>query len=186
MRSILLALMLVVAADFNAPASVLYTFSEPSSPPGDYPTPAINLSFTVPSLLTSSTVIPGSSVNSPVIPYMGLDLSILSVNIDPGIDTLVPWIRIAMGRNGQLLFGEGACFVPDTYACTPSPAAKVFDHFGTYTSGDMTLTISSEDAAVAAVPEPRHEAGFGLIGLLIAVGIARRSRILYREHRTAE
>ena len=80
---------------FNAPADVLYSFSQTTSSPSGYPLPAINFDFTEPSFLTTLTSIPGSSINSSVVHYMGLDLSILSVLIDPGLNAGPHWIAAA-------------------------------------------------------------------------------------------
>ena len=174
MRSILVGLFLVVGA-FSAPAEVLYSFSQPASPPGIYPTPAIVFNFTVPALLTGPTLIPGSSINSLGVHYMGLDLSVLSVDIDPGLNGAAPSLGIRMGWGSQEVMSEGMCFVPDHYACTASPAAQILDHFGVYTIGGTYLTISPSDAPQTATPEPRFEAVAGLLALLMVAEMAHRA-----------
>ena len=182
MRSILLLLLLVVVAPFSASAGILYSFSQPASSYGGVSTSAIDFDFTVPSLLTSTTLIPGSSINSSGVRFAGLDLSILSVLIDPGLKNGTPWIGegipflgIRMGWGTQVVLSEGMCFVPDHYGCTASPEAQIFDHFGTYTNGDILLTIASTDVPQTAAPEPGFESAFGLLALLLMVGMARRA-----------
>jgi hypothetical protein len=179
-RSILLRLFLVVVAPFSAPAGVLYSFSQPASSYGSISTSAIDFDFTAPSLLTSTTLIPGGSINSPGVRYAGLDLSILSVLIDPGLKNGTPWIGegipflgIRMGWGSQVVLSEGMCFVPDHYGCTASPAAQIFDHFGTYANGDIQLTIAPTDVLQTATPEPGFQSAFGLLALLLLLNAYR-------------
>ena len=186
MRSILAVFSLLVVGSFSAPAGVLYSFSQPASPPGVFPIPAIDFDFTVPSLLTSSTVIPASDINSPVIHYIGLDLSILSVTIDPGLNSEAPFIgsrgvgfiAIKTGWGSEEITGEGVCFDSNSscYSTLSPVGAQAFDHFGTYTSGDTSLTISSTDLSQTATPEPGFETAAGFL-LLTAVVMARRAAI---------
>jgi hypothetical protein len=182
-RSSLFGVFLVAVSAFSARGDVLYSFSQPASASGVYATPAITFDFTEPSLLTAATEIPGSSISAPVIRYMGLDLSILSVFIDPGLATGehwlasgVPFLGIRMGWDSEVVLSEGMCFVPDHYGCTASPAAQIMDHFGTYTVGDSKLTISSTDPPPTATPEPRFETAAGLFVLITSIGVAYGGR----------
>ncbi|MFL6448387.1 MAG: hypothetical protein ACJ746_11955 [Bryobacteraceae bacterium] len=69
-------------------------------------------------------------------------------------------------------------FVLDTYGCRPSPSdPRAFDHFGTFTSGPMQLTITQiADVPQTAAPEPRFEAAAGLLALLSIFGRVYRAR----------
>lgn len=184
-RSILAGLVFVIVGSFNAPAGVLYSFSQPASGSGLDGLPAINFDFTVPSLLTNSTLIPASDINSPLIHYLGLDLSVLSVTIDPGLDSQAPYVGsrgvgdiiIKTGLGSQVVFSEGICFDSNTscYSTLSPVGAQAFDQFGTYTHGDISLTISSNDPAQTAAPEPRFETAAGFLLLLTAVAMAGRS-----------
>jgi hypothetical protein len=174
---------LAVLTAFHARADVLYSFSQPASGAGAQTVPAVNFDFTTPSLLTTLTMLPGSSVDAPLVHWMGLDLSILSVLIDPGLNNDAYWIRpgvpfigIRMGLGNQEVLSEGMCFVPDHFGCTASPDAQIFDHFGTYTVGDTSLTISSTDSLQTATPEPRFETAAGLVALLTTMVMACRAR----------
>ena len=180
-RPILALFLLVVAGCFSAPAGVLYSFSEPASPPDS----AVNFDFTVPSLITSPTVIPATDINSPVIDVYGLDLSIISVTIDPGLSNNalyigsrgVGFVAIRAGLGTQVVMSEGICFDSNSscYSTLSPVGAEAFDHFGVYTGADATLTISSTDAPQTLTPEPRFETGGGLLVLLTGVGMARRT-----------
>jgi hypothetical protein len=182
MRSTVAGFFLVLVGSFSAPAGVLYSFSQPASPPFF---PTINFDFTVPSLLTNSTVIPASDINSPVIHYLGLDLSIISVMIDPGLNSGAPYIGsrgvgdiiISTGWGSQVVLSEGVCFDSNIscYSTLSPVGAQAFDHFGTYTVGDIYLTIASTDAPQTATPEPRFETAAGFLVLLTAIGMASRT-----------
>jgi hypothetical protein len=122
-----------------------------------------------------------------VIHDMGLDLSLLSVMIDPGMNNNdapyigsrgVPFIGISTGWGSQQVMSEGVCFDSNSscYSTLSPVGAQAFDHFGTYTHGDVQLTISSTDVAQTAVPEPSFEAAAGLLSLLTMAGMARRVR----------
>lgn len=159
-------------------AAVTYTISQPAyqSPVGFMT--AINLDFTVPSLITTNTVIPASEVNSSGVTVASVNLSLISVGIDPGVGIGVPqvgpgipWVGLSFGENGQPVFGEGTCFVPDPYGCAGGPGATPFDHLGTYTNGIPPLTLT---IAPSSVPEPRFELAFGLFALLLLIGMGRR------------
>jgi hypothetical protein len=175
-RSVIFGLFLGLMTVFNASADVMYSYYEPDPPPEFGLTPNISFEFTEPSLLTTLTVVPGSSIKSISMFDGGRSVSILSVTIDPGMNNGsywiapgVPYLGIVMGIDGQYAMSEGMCFVPDHYGCTASPNADVMDHFGTYTIVDSSLTISSVDTAPAAVPEPRFETATGLAVLLLAL-----------------
>lgn len=185
MRSILTGLFFFVVGSLNAPAGVLYSFSQtpPQSEVGI--TPTINFDFTTPSLLTNSTVIRASDLTSPLIHFQGLDLSVLSVTIDPGLNSEtsypgsrgVAFIGIEMGRGSQELMSLGLCF-DSNISCFSTSApigAQAFDHFGTYTQGYTSLTISSTEPSQTATPEPRLEIGAGFLVLLAIIGVTRRT-----------
>jgi hypothetical protein len=149
-RSVIFGLFLGLMTVFNASADVMYSYYEPDPPPEFGLTPNISFEFTEPSLLTTLTVVPGSSIKSVPMFDGGRSVSILSVTIDPGMNNGsywiapgVPYLGIVMGIDGQYAMSEGMCFVPDHYGCTASPNADVMDHFGTYTIVDSSLTISS-------------------------------------------
>ena len=185
MRSILLGLLCAVMMPVAGLAAITYSIFQSAEPgvPGAPSVSAINLDFTVPSLITTNTRITGSDINSSGVTVDGQNLSLLSVGIDPGLGIGgyqvapgIPWVALSFGLNGQQVFGEGVCFVPVStqypYGCA-GPGATPFDHFGTYTHGDVTLTIASSD-----VPEPRFELAFGLCALLLLIGMGRWTTLL--------
>ena len=172
MRLVLLSAALLLAFVASAPAEVLYSISQPAFEM----IPSINLSFKVPSLLTTSTTIPGSSIDSPEISWGILTLPIQSVSINPGLDGTTPFIRVTTSD-----FFSYTCFESNLY-CSGTPInAQVFDHFGTYTQAMMQLTISNDNGVATATPEPRFVTASGIVALLTIVEISRRSRSSCRD-----
>ena len=175
MRSTVLGLFFALIVPTSGSAAITYTISQPAyDVPGFYNS-AIDIEFTVPSLITTLTTIPAADVDfSSGLTSDSLNLSLISVEIDPGLGVGayrvapgVPWIDLSFGVNGEQYFGESACFVDNTYGCT-SRGATPFDHFGTYTNGPIAEALTLIIAP--AVPEPSFKCAVGLCALSILVG----------------
>lgn len=76
----------------SAHADVLYSYTQPEFLNGATSIPGVHFEFTTPSFLTTLTEIPGSSMQADIVHFMGLDLSILSVLIDPGMKNGPYWL----------------------------------------------------------------------------------------------
>lgn len=119
-----------------------------------------NLSFTEPSILTTDTIIPASSLLTNNTP------DLVSVELNPnsficgGIFLPVP------DASSCIFFNEPTTF--SGYYFSPELTS-----LGTYVTGNQVLTITQTPAGSAATPEPSTLAllGTGILGL---VGVTRR------------
>jgi hypothetical protein len=183
MRSILLGILCAVIVPVAGPAAVTYSVYQPGYPSSLGFVNPINIDFTEPSLITTSTLIQPGEVNySSGVTVAGFNSALMYLEIDPGLgDFGIPKLYLTFGWYGQPDFFVGVCFVPTPNGCTVPRGATPFDHFGTYTSGTpvgdfgagtppVTLTI-----APASVPEPRFESALGF-ALLILIGMIRSAR----------
>ena len=156
MRSSFLAFSLLFAAASIAPADVLYSFESPADQV--HHVPAVDVSFTVPSLLTVTTTI-DTGITSPGV----WGYPIESVTISPGLNNTNPFVSVHSYPLTQTAYYEANPWY-DLFGAPVDP--QIFDAFGQYVdaSGDV-LTITNLSAAAAAAPEPSSFALLAAVGL---------------------